>query len=330
MENYEIIYAADDGFAPIMGVSLTSLFENNKGLDIHITILDSGISEENKRKIKSVFENYAQPFPRWLTPQNIEKRLNMTVKSDRGSLAQYSRLYVQDAFEESVKRILYLDCDTIITGTIKELFSMDLKGKTIAGVKDAFSKYYRKNIGLDKQDLMINSGVYIIDVPKWRALHIEDKITDYITKHKGNVQQGDQGVLNAILKDNIFALSPRYNLMSIFYEYSYDDLIEYRKPVNFYSEDEILKAKKSPIVIHYTSAFNTVRPWYKESTHPQTKEWLKYYKLSPWKDVALKSSTRSGVKKLLFDVYQFLPNKLALEIASFFQVYIRPLKNSLL
>lgn len=330
MENYEVVYAADDGFASIMGVSLVSLLENNQDLDgLHVTIFDSGISSDNKNKIEEIFQKYNREMPRWIKPIDIQKKLSLNVTTDRGSLAQYSRLYIQDYFENNVTRILYLDCDTLILDSIKELFTIDLKNDTVAAVKDAFSKYYRKNINLSENDMMINSGVYVVDLEKWRSNHIEDQITDFLISQKGNVQQGDQGVLNAVLRGEIYALSPKYNLMSIFYEYSYDKMIKYRKPVNFYTQEEISQAKENPVIIHYTSAFNAVRPWFKGATHPETTEWQKYYEMSPWKDVPLKESHKKGIKKILFSLYNFLPNGLSLEIASIFQVYLRPLKNRL-
>ena len=43
-----IVYATDDNFAEILGVSLVSLYENSKDVDdIIVYVLDSGISDEN-------------------------------------------------------------------------------------------------------------------------------------------------------------------------------------------------------------------------------------------------------------------------------------------
>lgn len=330
MEDYEIVYAADDGFASIMGVSLLSLLENNQDLtNLQVTIFDSEISDKNKEKIEEIFQKYDREGPRWVKPVDIQQKLSMDVKTDRGSLAQYSRLYIQDYFDDDVERILYLDCDTLIVGSIKKLFEMNLEDNIIAGVKDAFSKYYRKNINLSENDMMINSGVYVIDLKKWRNSHIEDKITEFLITKKGRVQQGDQGILNFVLKGRIFSLSPSYNLMSIFYEYSYGEMVRYRKPVNFYDEKEIKKAKADPVIIHYTSAFNTIRPWFENSTHPEADRWLSYYQRSPWGNISLKKDSKVGIKKMIFEVYDFLPRKVALFIASIFQVYVRPLKNRL-
>ena len=43
-----IVYASDDGFAEILGVSLVSLFENSRDMrEIRVYVLDSGISKYN-------------------------------------------------------------------------------------------------------------------------------------------------------------------------------------------------------------------------------------------------------------------------------------------
>lgn len=55
-----IVYATDDNFAEILGVSLVSLYENSKDVDdIIVYVLDSGISDENIKKLKSLPKNIA-------------------------------------------------------------------------------------------------------------------------------------------------------------------------------------------------------------------------------------------------------------------------------
>lgn len=330
MENYEVVYAADDGFASIMGVSLVSLLENNQDLDgLHVTIFDSGISSDNKNKIEEVFRKYNREMPRWIKPIDLEKKIGLTLDIARGSLAVYSRLFLSDYFDSKVKKILYIDSDTIVVSSIKDLLETDLQGNVIGATKDAFSKFYRKNIEIGPYDAMINAGIFLVDLDKWKDERVEEQVLDYIVKKKGKVQLNDQGVLNHVLDGKIYFLNPKYNMISLYYEYTYSDMIRYRKPVNFYSEDEIEQAKETPVIIHYTSAFNTIRPWFKNSTHPETKEWLRYYRLSPWSNIPLMKDNKKGIKKMLFKVYDLLPQKLALFIASIFQIYVRPLKNRL-
>lgn len=322
---YEIVYASDDDFTPILGTSLVSLFENNQNVNLNISIFSSKISETNKKKIESIFCKYKRKLPRWITPIDLEKNLNLKLGISRGSLAVYSRLFLERFFDSQTKRLLYIDSDTIITSSLEPLLKQDLNGKIIGAAKDAFSKYYRQNIGIKPNDAMINAGIILIDLEKWRHFNVEQKCLKYIQEKNGKVQLDDQGVLNHVLNNEIYFLDPKYNLISLYYEYKYIDMVKYRKPVNFYTEEQINNAKEKPVIIHYTSAFNTVRPWYRNSTHPMTNLWLKYYKKSPWKDVFLKNDNKKGIKKILFKVYDVIPKCIALRIASIFQIYIRPL-----
>ena len=90
-----IVYASDDRFAEILGVSLVSLYENSKDMDVIVVyILDSGIQDENRDKLNSIPEKYGRTQITWIPAQDLSKVLAMEVKVDRGSLSQYARLFV--------------------------------------------------------------------------------------------------------------------------------------------------------------------------------------------------------------------------------------------
>lgn len=250
----------------------------------------------------------------------------MSVKTDRGSIAQYARIFLTDIFDESVKRVLYLDCDTLIVDSVYELWNIDLKGNTIAALKDAFSKYYRKNVDLESNDIMFNLGVMLINLDKWRNDRVEDKLASFIKKKNGKVQQGDQGALNAVLSKNTQVLETKFNMVSIFYDLAYKDILLYRKPVDFYTIEEINSGKKNPVIVHYTSSFYNRRPWIKESNHLMANNWLAYKLDSLWKSTDLRFDNRKGIKIMMFTLYHKLPSSISLRIAGFFQSYVRPLK----
>ncbi|MBR1842185.1 MAG: hypothetical protein IJ788_02800 [Oscillospiraceae bacterium] len=56
-----ILYACDDNYAPYTGISMTSLFENNKAQDV-ITVYCAGmqVSENNISKMKALAEQYGR------------------------------------------------------------------------------------------------------------------------------------------------------------------------------------------------------------------------------------------------------------------------------
>ena len=54
-----IVYASDDNYAEIMGVSMLSLFENNKDTsEIVVYVLDSQIRNDNKQKLQQIADIY--------------------------------------------------------------------------------------------------------------------------------------------------------------------------------------------------------------------------------------------------------------------------------
>lgn len=320
-----IVYASDDNFAEIMGISITSLLENNKDIeDITIYILDGGIKETNKKRLEELLKSYNRRIPNWIPAKNINDELSMEVQMDRGSISQYARLFISSLLPETIDRVLYLDCDIIVDRPLSELWNIDMKGRTIAALMDAFSRHYRANIGLEPGDIMFNSGVMLIDMQKWKANSIEDKLLRYITSRKGKIQQGDQGALNAILSHDMACLEPRFNSVTIFYDFSYKEMLIYRKPPKFYSEEEVRRAVEEPVIIHYTTSFLSKRPWEKDCKHKYTDKWLLYKNISPWSEEPLRMTFSKKTKKAYMAFHKALPVIVAVHLAGLLQAYGRP------
>lgn len=326
-----VVYATDDRFAEILGVSLLSLYENSKDMDsIIVYILDSGISEVNKMRIETVCTKYDRPTPIWIEGVNISEILSMKVAVDRGSLSQYARLFISRNIPKDVGRVLYLDCDTVIRKSIRELWNLELNGKTIAALKDAFSKYYRANIELQPNDIMFNSGVMLIDLNKWEEQDVEKKLLKFIAKHKGLIQQGDQGALNAVLAHDTFCFEPKFNSVTIYYDFDYKNMLIYRKPPrDFYSDLQIQDASDDPSLVHFTTSFLSKRPWIKGCQHRFVREWLMYKDLSPWRDMELWDDTLPQWKQSVREIYNALPVWLSVRIVGIAQAYGRPFLNKI-
>lgn len=325
-----VVYASDDGFAEILNVSLVSLYENNKDMEeIIVYVLDSGITDENKQKLLSVSKLYKRNDIAFISGKNISEKLEMDIAVDRGSLSQYARLFVSSALSIDLNRVLYLDCDIIINQSIKELWNIDLQGKTIGALMDAFSKYYRTNIGLQKNDIMFNSGVMLIDLEKWREQSVENRLLRFIASKNGRIQQGDQGALNHVLSHDTYCFEPRFNSVTIFYDFTYKEMLIYRRPPQFYSEAQVMEAVTNPVIIHFTTSFLSKRAWMEGCQHQYAGEWLKYKKMSPWKDTALWEDNRPLWKQVGTDMIKKLPRRVAIRIAGLMQVYGRPLINTL-
>ncbi len=328
-KNLHVAYASDDKFAEILGVSLTSLYENNKDMElIHVYVLDSKISDTNKKKLESVSTAYSRSNIHWIPAKDISEELHMDVAVDRGSLSQYARLFVSSVLPADLERVLYLDCDIIINQSLYELWNLDMHGKTIAALKDAFSKWYRANINLKPTDIMFNSGVMLIDLKRWKEQKVEKKLLKFIASKNGRIQQGDQGALNAMLSHDIYCFEPRFNSVTIYYDFSYREMMVYRKPPEFYTEEQVKEATEHPVIIHFTTSFLSRRPWIEGCQHRYVGEWMKYKDMSPWKDEKLWEYKRTtGVKGISVKLARKLPRKLMISVTGIAQAYGRPVVN---
>lgn len=324
-----IVYASDDGFAEILGVSLVSLFENSGDMkEIRVYILDSGISKHNREKIEEVCIRYQRSLPVWLKARNITEELGMRVATDRGSLSQFARLFVASDLPGDLERVLYLDCDIIFCQSVSLLWNLDMHGKTIAALNDAFSRQYRANINLEPEDVMFNSGVMLIDLNRWKRQKVEERLLKFIAMKRGRIQQGDQGALNAILSRDTYCFHPRFNSVTIFYDFTYHELYVYRKPAGkYYTEAEIKEATEHPVIIHFTTSFLSRRPWVKDCHHRYCELWRSYKAESPWRDEPLREDNRPRWKKAGIMVFKMMPRRLALYVAGAAQAYWRPWKN---
>lgn len=326
-----IVYAADNRFAEILGVSAVSLYENNQSMEkIRIYVLDSGISEENKEKLRSVSRKYNRDEMQFISARNISQILSVNVSTDRGSLSQYARLFISRDLPANLERVLYLDCDIIINDSLSELWNLDMKGKIIAALKDAFSRQYRKNIELRPDDVMFNSGVMLVDLKRWSEFKTEQKLLSFIKRHNGVIQQGDQGALNAVLSKETYCFHPKFNSVTIFYDFTYEEMLIYRRPVHFYSEKTVREAKEHPVVIHYTTSFTSLRPWIRGSKHPYRDKWLYYKKKSPWADAPLWNVPKqNGLKGAYIRLSEKMPRRFMIRLSGLLQVYGRPFIYSL-
>ena len=325
-----IVYASDERFSEILGVSLTSLYENTKDMnDVIVYILDNGISDENKMKIENLSKKYGKTDPIWIKSLNISEVISMKVATDRGSLAQYARLFVSRLLPTDLDRVLYLDCDIIINKSIKALWNLDLQNKTIGALMDAFSKYYRANIDLQPDDIMFNSGVMLIDLTRWKEQNVEERLLNFIKRKNGRIQQGDQGVLNAVLTHDTYCFEPCFNSVTIFHDFNYSEMLIYRKPPKgFYTAEQVQKAVIDPHIVHFTSSFLSKRPWMVGCEHRYASLWLKYKELSPWNNEPLWIENRSLIKQIAVGLLKKTPRKMMILFTGILQAYARPkLKN---
>ncbi|MDR1890704.1 MAG: glycosyltransferase family 8 protein [Puniceicoccales bacterium] len=245
-ETIDIAFVFDEKFADLFKVAAYSVAKNTKS-DLAIHVVDCGITEGSKdqiRKFVSVFENVSSIEFR--VPERVDVLENYAIPV-HFSTAIFYRLAIHKLFPE-LKRIIYLDCDTIAVGDIAELWEEDLKGCPFGAVEEdgnffnAKTKLRKmKEIHLPENKHYYNTGVLLIDTRKFEDNKIFERVIEFVKNTDLQLSCPEQDAMSLCLADNEHvSLSPKYNFI----------------PLTLLSEECFKKVKKLTI-IHYAG----VKPW---------------------------------------------------------------------
>lgn len=295
-------YSFDDNYAQHGGLSMLSLFENNKEADeINVYILDNHIGKTNCNKIEQIANQYGRKVI-FVDLDKLTEKMNVVTNFNRSS---YGRLFLTQ-FKE-VDLMLYIDSDTIVTGSLLELLDVDMTNMQIAGVQDTLNPYFIRKTGLKNEDRYINGGgVILLNLKEWRKSDLEEKCLDYVFSFEGNPPFDDQGTLNHVCKDHVRILPPEYNLMPPMYQFSVKKIKRLFQMKTYYSQEEVDFAIQHPKVIHFTAEFYN-RPWFKNCTHPMKRVYVDYLTKSPWSDSELTEKEMSKNCRIQNWIYTHCP-----------------------
>lgn len=285
-----IAYSFDDGYAQHAAVSIVSLLENNKDIEnIIVHIITNALNKENTQRIEEIVGRYGRKV-RYHELDTLTKQMKTSTSFNRSA---YGRIFLDSLTD--ISRIIYVDSDTVIEGSLKELMMFNMTDSLVAGVQDTVNPYYIINIGLDHTHRYINDGgVIILNLDLWREMNITSKCIDFVYSFNGNPPHNDQGTINAVCAGRIKILPPNYNVMPPMFCFTSKQIKSIFKMRAYYTQEELDNAIKKPIVIHYTDEFFN-RPWFENCTHPLKDLYLKYLELTPWRGCQLphKSLTRN-------------------------------------
>ena len=279
----DVAYSLDHGYVVPVAVSIKSLLENRDSGLLRIHILGYHITNEDKKAIQFICDSACIPVFFYEIGECLDKYKKLN--RERGNVGMYGRLFIGDFLDESIKRVLYLDGDTLILSGLGFINTMELSNHILAGAYDVSLPDCgsREIIGFSEEELYINSGVIWINLDLWRKEKVETRCYEYLKKTP-EVIYNDQDAINVVCRGKISLLPLAMNMTALLpvMPFRYEKLIGDKYFENYYNSSEYEEAQKNPVIIHFASELFG-KPWQKGSIAPYVEKWEDYLLDTPLK-----------------------------------------------
>lgn len=211
MEHIHLFFALNDSYCRHCCTTIVSILENNPDDFFDIYLLSDYINPENRQKLSSLAQRYSHHKIHFHIVDDTDFR-NFNLNIGYITLQTYYRYAIAEWFPE-LDKALYLDCDLVVNGPLKELWQTDITDYICAGVPDLWIEniYYKPEIGMSLDELYINAGVLLLNLKKMRAEHTGLLLSQATAQPPYKIKFQDQDIINLVCRGKIKALPEKFN-----------------------------------------------------------------------------------------------------------------------
>ena len=259
--NKTIVLGIQENYKVPASVLIKSILENNPNINFDIFILSD-------MDLFSDFSHFVSPCCR-IHAKVININEIKNVDCGRFNIATLYRLLMDRYLPNDIGKVLYLDSDIVVNGSLDELFDIVLTGEQlVAAVECSISREHVKQLGM-KENKIFNAGVILFDFKRCCEENIFEKTREYVVKH--NTSFNDQDALNVVLEGRVKYIDASWN-----YEF-------------FRAKRDLILNKVDAVnkkIIHFTGKN---KPWDYGDINPYSYLYSKYYRSLYAQDVIVGS-----------------------------------------
>lgn len=253
-----ILLASDDKFIQHCSVMVTSVLMNNPETEFYL--FTEGLKAENEALLRRQVSRLGGTLHICKIEKALMKDFPMpSYMSSHITIATYYRLFAARLLPGNIYKVIYLDCDIVVNGSLRELWDYPIDNYALGAVyqshevsdclPNGIGNHAYSRLGLSKESGYFNAGVLLMNLKYWREHNVTERLFGFIRDHSDLIHAHDQDVLNAVLYNETAPLSPRWN---------YREEFMYRKSLHYPLKTGYTFPVHNPIVIHYVS---TPKPW---------------------------------------------------------------------
>lgn len=202
----DVCIACDDNYAKYCATVMVSIMENKAEDDMPVFhILHGGLSAENLENLSKLGDVKLYKLEDELFSQYLR---NSKIGWTTPTLYRLKLASILD-----LDKVIYLDCDVVVTSSLKSYFEQDIEGFSLGVVQDVNYEAYMEGAGIPKDQgyFYFNAGSLLMNLKQFRQDRIEEKLFECLAEKWQDFVFSDQDVLNSVLHKNVKKLEKRYN-----------------------------------------------------------------------------------------------------------------------
>lgn len=164
----------------------------------------------------------------------------------------YYRIFAARYLPDTLNRVLYLDPDLIVNGSILPLYRTPMEGYYFAAATHIRSFLHKVNsmrLDMDDDSPYINSGVMLMNLELLRNEQNLEDVFCFIEKHKSMLVLPDQDIISGLYGSKILTIDAfRYNMTERLYQLH----------APFEKDMTLDWVRKNAVIIHYCGRN---KPW---------------------------------------------------------------------
>ena len=263
-----VLYSCNDFYIRQTIVSMISILKHN--IQVKFYLVGENLSQNSREQLQAAMKKYGQTI-HIFDIEDIMPELHLDIHG-RHPRTIYAKLFMESIVSES--KLLYLDSDTVVTGSLESLFTRNMSQELVAGVLMPYSSKVKKRYGFRTGQPYLCDGILLFNMELWRKMRKSSECAEHIRAHAGSPPMLSEGTLNHVCAENIGILEPEYNVMPAMLMYRPEQIRQLFQPDYYYMEDEsIFRARTSPIIVHFMNELYN-RPWFEPCDHP----WKSFYR----------------------------------------------------
>lgn len=273
-----VVLASDRNYVMPLAVAVCSTAANcDSRRTLVFSVIQSGIDHEDRALVERSLNGIRFPSARieWIDVP-VRRLAGLKLAHRYTTALTYARLLIPELLPSSVRKAIYLDCDTVVNEDIGELFDIDLQGKSLLAARDYSTttvsdrnglRNYRE-LGIPADAHYFNAGVLVIDVANWRNNGTTEALFEYLKTYERIIQMADQEALNAVLFDDWLELDYRWNWQ-----------IPWRNYRNGRVPPPWLPDRTRQSLVHFTTS---EKPWLPGCDYDEKKYFFEYLDRTEW------------------------------------------------